>query len=101
MRKKQYKRNYKSTKYRNWKKIIYNRDKYTCQLCGRNKLHVSCHHIKLWSQYIDLRYRIDNGITLCLECHSKTFRRESEFEPLFFNLLEQSLVKRINEIYHT
>lgn len=100
MTKKQYKRNYKSKKYRAWKKVIYSRDKYICQMCRKSKLHVSAHHIYTWANYQDIRYKYWNGITLCLECHSKTFRRESEFEPLFFNLLEQSLVKRINEIYH-
>ena len=66
----------------------------------KSKFHVSAHHIYTWANYQDIRYKYWNGITLCLECDCKTFRRESEFEPLFFNLLEQSLVRRINEIYH-
>ena len=100
MRKKQYKRNYKSKKYRAWKKVIYQRDSYICKMRGKSKLHVSAHHIYTWSKYPDFRYKFWNSVTLCIECHSKTFRHESEFESLFFNLLEQSLVKRINEIYH-
>lgn len=54
--------------YRIWKKGVLKRDKYTCQLCGSDKsLHT--HHINKFADYPDLRFDVDNGITLCKHCH--------------------------------
>jgi len=59
-----------------WKELaksILKRDKYKCQECGightKNKLVV--HHIKPWSAYPELRFRVKNLITLCEICHRK------------------------------
>jgi len=30
------------------------------------------HHKKGWTKYPNLRYKISNGKTLCLDCHYKT-----------------------------
>lgn len=53
-----------------WVKAVKERDKWTCQECGAcEKLHA--HHIKRWKDYPDLRYDLNNGITLCHTCHEK------------------------------
>lgn len=60
--------------YKQWRKSVYERDNYTCQHCGTNKdLHA--HHIKTFSQYPDLRYDLDNGITVCRPCHGEIHGR--------------------------
>lgn len=60
----------KSKKIIIWRKSVYERDNYTCQLCkhkhGRN---LNAHHIKVFKDYPEERLDVDNGITLCEECH--------------------------------
>lgn len=62
----------KSRDYQKWRKVVLFRDNYRCVFCGtKNKpLHVD--HIKQYAYYPELRLSIDNGRTLCLECHKKT-----------------------------
>jgi len=53
-----------------WRASVLERDEYTCACCGSNKdLHA--HHILPYSEYIELREDVDNGITLCDGCHKK------------------------------
>ena len=60
------------TEYKEWRRQVYKRDNYTCQRCGCNKSgSLNAHHIKEWAIYIDLRYDVSNGITLCKKCHIK------------------------------
>lgn len=58
-----------------WRKEVKERDKYTCQLCGYvgepNDGTTCAHHINNFSENKDQRTSIDNGITLCKECHNK------------------------------
>ncbi len=56
-------------------KEVFKRDGYKCQMCGsNNRLQVD--HIQSWSEYIELRFDINNCRTLCERCHYKvTFGR--------------------------
>ncbi len=57
-----------ASKLREWRLAVYARDDYRCQDCGaRGYLHA--HHIKFWSTHPDLRFVIENGKTLCIDCH--------------------------------
>lgn len=58
-----------SYEYNRWRKSVYLRDNYTCQCCDKKGNKLNAHHIKNYSSHQDLRYNIDNGITLCEECH--------------------------------
>lgn len=61
----------RSDEYVEWRNSIFKRDNYECQCCGDNiggNLHA--HHIQNFSECEDLRFDVDNGITLCDLCHN-------------------------------
>jgi len=54
--------------YKKWRMSVFSRDNFTCQFCG-NRGYIEAHHIKSWAKYPKLRYKVENGITLCEDCH--------------------------------
>ena len=65
--------------YNIWRHLIYERDKYTCQICGKNHCKIHAHHIRKKSLYPELILKIDNGITMCKTCHELTYGKEELF----------------------
>ena len=63
-----------SNDYKLWRQKIYERDNFKCVKCG-SKEKINAHHILAWKYYPDLRYNIDNGITLCEKCHIKIHQK--------------------------
>lgn len=61
----------KSLEYTIWRKEVYERDKWTCRLCGYKGNKIVAHHLKLFSKFPELRFAIDNGLTICRSCHAK------------------------------
>lgn len=80
-----------SVEYKFWRKQIFERDDYTCQNCGRrnkkgDKVMIEADHIYPFYKILDdfeitsieesisceKLWNIDNGRTLCRECHKKT-----------------------------
>jgi len=59
----------KTPEYKEWRTAVYERDRWTCQLCEYKGDDIIAHHIKKFSEYKELRYDVDNGITLCRSCH--------------------------------
>jgi len=71
--------------YIKWRLEVFMRDNWTCQVCGARG-YVTAHHIKGFSQIIkehelkntveaskcDELWNINNGVTLCEECHKLT-----------------------------
>jgi len=58
-----------SAKYLNWRLSVFKRDNFTCLICQKVGGELNAHHIKSWAKYPELRYDINNGITLCKDCH--------------------------------
>ena len=58
----------KSREYLEWRSLVFKRDSYKCQGCGRGGcLHP--HHIKSLAKYPDRAFDVGNGVTLCESCH--------------------------------
>jgi len=69
-----------------WRTQVFGRDNFTCQKCGVRGSWLEAHHIKSFSSIIKEHniknledsikcnelWDLNNGITLCKECHSKT-----------------------------
>jgi len=58
--------------YSKWRKSVFERANFLCQDCHtkhsrNNPIHA--HHIILFSESVEFRFDIDNGITLCKKCH--------------------------------
>ncbi len=66
----------KSLIYRLWRDSVFKRDNYTCQKCNaRNgngfEVYLEAHHIKSYTKYPKLRFKLSNGVTLCRPCHKQ------------------------------
>ena len=86
-------RNYSDPLYVNWRKKVYRRDDYTCQMCSSRKK-IEAHHIKTWSEFPQLRFDVNNGVTLCRLCHRKVTSSEQSWEPLFIKLVARNNGKK-------
>jgi len=72
---KEYEKIRKSIAYKQWREAVYKRDNYTCQLCGEKESvsgKLEADHIKQFADFPELRFDVDNGRTLCKDCHTKT-----------------------------
>lgn len=66
-----------NVEYKLWRKAVFERDNYTCMACNdRNgngkEIILNADHVKPFALFPELRFAIDNGITLCVPCHKKT-----------------------------
>lgn len=55
-----------------WRKAVFERDDYRCQICGERGGKLEADHIKPFKYFPKLRTVLSNGRTLCVSCHKKT-----------------------------
>lgn len=68
-----------SFKSQQFRQEVLTRDKSACRECGisqsdeleKTGLPLEAHHIKDWENFPELRYVVDNGLTLCRCCHRR------------------------------
>lgn len=88
----------KSLEYKQWRKSVFERDNYRCVGCGKKRgedgvkvLVLNADHILPFFEFPRLRFDINNGRTLCVDCHrgTETWGRQSanfsiEGRPIIF-----------------
>lgn len=62
-----------------WRKAVFERDNYTCRRCGDRGGYLEAHHIKGWAHYPELRFVVDNGLTVCVPCHAALDEHRAKF----------------------
>ena len=60
----------RSPEYYQWRKAVLERDKYICQECKKGG-EVDAHHIFSILERPELIFDVDNGLTLCSDCHHR------------------------------
>ena len=68
----------KTSEYAEWRMNVFDRDGFTCQLCGQVGGKLNAHHIKPYAKYPELRLDVNNGITLCERCHRALHKKIRE-----------------------
>ena len=69
-----------SPEYVSWRTKVFERDKYTCVICGQVGGELNAHHIRPFKDYPELRLDLDNGVTLCKACHKRVHKeKDSEW----------------------
>ncbi len=76
--------------YANWRLQVYRRDNYKCRINKNCQGRIIAHHILPWRDYPELRYEINNGITLCQAHHPRRFAEEKRLVPFFMGLVSVS-----------
>lgn len=77
--------------HRDWSKSVKNRDNWKCKI-NNNKCtgRLEAHHILSWKDHPELRYDINNGITLCHFHHPRKREEEKRLSPYFKDLVSVS-----------
>lgn len=65
----------KYKEYSEWRRLVFERDKYTCQVCRHTKGgNLTAHHLNGYHWDKAGRTDVNNGVTLCESCHKKFHR---------------------------
>ena len=74
--------------YKIWAKTIKNRDGWKCRMTNKDcDGKVVAHHILSWAKFPELRYEVNNGITLCHFHHPRKRNDEIKLSPYFQKLV--------------
>ena len=76
------------TKYKYWMLAVKKRDGWKCKINNQDcRGRLEAHHILGWKSHPELRYQLNNGITLCLAHHPRKRSEEAKLSPYFQKLV--------------
>lgn len=76
-------------RFKKWRKEVFKRDDYRCLDCGAksgetgHRVPLEAHHIKPFAYFSKLRFDVNNGQTLCKDCHKKTDTHSNKANELY------------------
>ena len=77
--------------YYHWRMLVWIRDNFKCKInnvdCNGK---IQAHHILVWRSHPELRYNVNNGITLCHAHHPRKRAEEKRLVPFFQELVSVS-----------
>jgi hypothetical protein len=74
-----------------WREPVFLRDGHKCKIANEDCCaDVEAHHILSWREYPELRFNINNGITLCRTHHPRKRSEEKRLVSEFQNLVSVS-----------
>jgi len=77
----------RSSAYNEWRKQVRIRDGYKCRINNKDCVRkIESHHILSWKEHPELRFDVNNGITLC-HFHHPRGNKEKELSPYFQELI--------------
>jgi len=80
-----------SPAHREWSLSVKKRDGWSCRIANKNcEGRLESHHILSWKEHPELRYEINNGITLCHAHHPRVRAEEKRLIPIFQELVSVS-----------
>ena len=65
----------RSTNFKNWRNKVFKRDNWTCQKYKSKGGQLEPHHIKNFSEYPKLRFKVSNGMTLSKKAHREFHKK--------------------------
>lgn len=81
-------RNFHDGEYKQWVLSVRNRDGWKCRISnGDCSGRLETHHILGWKSHPDLRYQVNNGITLCHFHHPRKRVDEIKLSPYFQSMV--------------
>lgn len=88
---KQYWKERNNPEYKQWRQKVWLRDNFKCKIANPDcKGRIEAHHILGWRDYPELRYQVNNGITLCHAHHPRKRAEEKRLSPYFQSLVSAS-----------
>lgn len=76
--------------YKEWMLKVKKRDNWKCKIAHPDcKGRLEAHHILNWKDYPELRYEINNGITLCHAHHPRGRKNEAKLSPYLQSLVAE------------
>lgn len=86
-------KNRRSPAYKEWRKRVWLRDNFMCKIANPDCAgRIEVHHILGYTEYPELRYEINNGITLCHAHHPRKRAEEKRLSPYFQELVSASKI---------
>ncbi len=89
----------KTSEYVGWVKSVLLRDNFTCQKCNKHGGDLNAHHLYSFKDYPQFRYELENGVTLCVVCHTKVHGfRENQFVKIEILKDEMASLEKCREL---